>query len=279
MSKVFIIGLPKAIRGQVEAAARVHNISIKSVLADKGERAGSLRLVPYPERAIEELRAYADEYENFSDASVLVLPYAKLPPDLNEELDAFEALGGFVERVHQGQNGWEKFPKTQLDKSFYDSVFRSITQNLFPQDELTPSEYFQEIALRNNQFLIPEGALNCCDEVADHRYEFLKDVADALQKYVINGGSNGRIDAYFNDLGIEHAQTGGINATLRVFEHGTCVHNHTSNTHLKKGDNTSRIAAARVYYQSFIHNDRLYVAVLYAGPHPENDIDFSVNLN
>jgi hypothetical protein len=278
MRKVFIIGLPKAIRGQVEAVAKTHDTLIKSVLADKGERAASLRIVPYPERAIEDLQTYADEYNNFSDALVLVLPYAKLPPNLNDELDTFESLGGTVERPRQGENGWGKFPKTQLDKSFYDSVVRSITQTLFPKTEQIPSEYYRDIASRNTQFLIAEGALQSCDEVAGHRYDFLISVADALHQYVINGGSHGRIDAYFNELGLEHAQSGGINATLQVIEKGNCVHKHTTSTHLKKGDKTTRIAAARVYYHNFIHNGRLYIAVLYAGPHPDNDIDLKIHL-
>lgn len=278
MSRVFIIGLPKALRTRLEGAARNQNYTISSVLAVEGER-GSLRLVPFPERAVLDLRAYFDELEALEDAFVLVLPYTKLPDCLNEELDTLKELGGRVARARQGIDGWQKFPRTRLDQTFLDSVFRSLTDFLFPMGDLAPSEYYRRIAARNGQIVIPDGALDSCDEVAQHRYKFLKAVADAFDLYASNGGSNGRIDAFFDALGLDHAQSGGINATLEVHRGGICVHRDTSNTHLKQGDNTTRIAAARVYYQNFILDNFLYVAVLYVGPHPDTDVTRAVYLN
>ncbi|KVC62810.1 hypothetical protein WI73_24595 [Burkholderia ubonensis] len=272
MSRVFIIGLPTQLRRRVEAAAERANHELTSALAGVGER-GSLRLVPIPEQAIHDLKAYYNTLESIEEAFVIVLPYAKLPKDLNEELDTLKDFGGTVYRVREGLDGWLHYrPRTSPDQAFLDSIFQKLTGILCPDNDAAPSAYFQALAGRNRQIIIPEGSLDECDDVAPLRHKFLKRVADALEQYVTNGGSGGRIDAFFGRVGIEHAQTGGINASLRIYRGALCVHQQTTNTHLKQGDNTTRISAARVYYQSFSIGGVLYVAVLYAGPHPDADV-------
>jgi hypothetical protein len=272
MSEIFIIGLPVSFRRRLEAAAGQRNLQISSVLADLAER-GSLRLLPYPGQAILDLTTYLNTLEDRCEANVLVLPYAKLPLDLDNELDTLEDnFNETVIRVQQGSDGWPKLEKLRPDQNFLDSLFFKLTAFLFPAVEFLPSAYYLSLAARNKQILITEGALQSCDEVAPHRFSFMKKVADAFDQYVADGGSGGRIDAFFERKGLKHAQTGGINAKLQIHRGGTCIYDDTSKSHLKQGDNTTRIAAARVYYQSFNIDARLYVAVLYAGPHPDADV-------
>ena len=62
-----------------------------------------------------------------------------------------------------------------------------------------------------------------------------------------------------------------ITATLKLHKAGL-VSTHECHTHLKQGDNTTRIAAARVYYCTFTLVEKPYAALLYAGPHPDEDV-------
>lgn len=276
MSGVFIIGLPVPLRRRIEAAAKQRGMTLSSVLADVASR-GTLRLLPYPGQAVHDLRKYLDSLPTYEDADVIVLPYAKLPDELEAELDALEELGGSVDQIRYGAHGWKKLEKPRPDEAFLNHVFQQLTDLLFPGDDDPPSEYFQNLAARCSQIILPVGVLATCDAVAAHRYKFMRGVADALERYVLNGGAGGRIDAFFGELGLDHAQTGGINATLEIYRNGECIRKQTCNTHLKQGDHTTPSAAARVYYQAFTLDGRLYVAVLYAGPHPEADVSWSVD--
>jgi len=83
---------------------------------------------------------------------------------------------------------------------------------------------------------------------------------------------------FFREKGLEHGQTGGISVTFEVLLGTKSVHNENTKTHLKQGDKTSPEGAARLCYQVFTHERCTYVAILYAGPHPERDLRWTCQL-
>jgi hypothetical protein len=268
MSKVCFVGMPMQTRARVEGAAKRKGIEVTSLLADVGSQ-GTLKLVPNPDHALYLLQAFTTAFDDLAEAEVVVLPYVHLPAPIADELDALEALGGKIVRPEPDGTTWPGKKTGKLDQAFLDHLFRGIS-TLLPQAR-SPSEHFKEIAERNNRFILTKGALDLCDEVAEHRLDFLLRVANAFELF-LNEGSDGRIDAFFQKLGLDHAQTGGISATLEVQHEGKTIHRETTNIHLKQGDKTTAAAAVRVYYQRFSYNQQTYVAVLYAGPHPETDV-------
>ena len=272
MSRVCIIGLPVQIRKRVEGTANRGGLDVVSVLSEVA-REGSLRLVPHPDQAVHRVRAYFDELDDFSDGLVIALPYTDIPQDLDGELGTFEELGGKVLRPTMGLAEWPKQRRGKLDQAFLDCLFHAI-RTLLPGTDpglVLPSAHFRNIAEQNSRFIIPDGALDECDQVALHRHDFLRKAADIFDLF-LKEGAKGRIDAFFAVHGLDHAQSGGINASFTL-HHGTeCVYRETTSTHLKQGDKTTRMAAARIYYHSFFYCDQPYIAVLYAGPHPEANV-------
>lgn len=269
-----MIGLPKDARLRVEAAARQRKVLVSSVFADIG-REGTFKLLPHEDQAIYALREYVDSSDQDYDACVVcVIPYAPLPHDLQDELDVLAGLGGLVVRPSPGEDGWPSLSSAKRrDQAFWDALYLAVTAALpgEPLQPKLPSECFDDLAQANPRFLVTEGSLQYADHVAKHRYEFLRRAANALDLYS-RDGSSGRIDAFFAHHGLDHAQTGGITTTLKLHRGGVCVLTQSSNTHLKQGDKTSRYSAARVYYQAFTIDGEWYAAVLYAGPHPEDDL-------
>jgi hypothetical protein len=205
----------------------------------------------------------------------LVLPYAPIPINVIDELDALEDVGAEIIYFSEGNNDWPVLvKKTRPDTPFLNEVFRQLIIEIFGDEEAPlPSDYFRSISERNPNIIIAKAALDTCDQVAEYRRCFLRTAADALIELVDNNGQVGPMDAFFRNLGLEHAQTGGINTTLTVFRDGKRIHQKTTNTHLKKGDKTTLQAAARIYYQEFFIEQQCYVAILYAGPHPDDDIN------
>lgn len=270
-----MIGLPKDARLRIEAAARQREVQLTSVFAGVGN-AGTFKLLPHEDQAIYALRDYVDGIgEGYGACHVCVLPYAPLPSDLQDELDALEDMGAKVDYPVPGVDGWPSMSSARRrDQAFWDGLYGALTATL-PGQALPPqppSEYFRTVAEANPRLIITQDSLQFADDVAEHRYEFLRRVADALALYT-RQGSGGRIDAFFASHGLDHAQSGGITATLRLYKGGAPVLSQSCNTHLKRGDNTTRIAAARVYYHVFTIDGLQHAAVLYAGPHPEDNME------
>lgn len=280
MDGVFIIGLPSQLRVGLEAAAKERGAYISTVLAGIGKK-GTMQLLPDPSDAVHKFKAYYDQFgENYEDALVIVLPYAPIPITVDDELTILEELGGEIVYVSQGVNDWPILAKkSRPNTQFLNQVFRQIIIEIFNEENEKPSDYIRNIAEKNPNIIIIKGALDTCDQVAKHRHEFLKKSVDALCKFVEENGQVGRIDAFLRGLGLEHAQTGGISTKLTVLKNGKLVHQKTTNTHLKQGDRTTPQAAARIYYQEFYLDNQCYVAVIYVGPHPENDITRVHELN
>lgn len=277
---MFIIGLPKQLRAKFEAAVKKAGERVSSVLADIGKE-GTLQLLPHPGDAVHKLRAYYDQFSgNYGDAYVVVLPYALIPTDVDNELEALEELGAEIVYVSEGDDGWPVLAKkARPDTRFFNEVFNQLMVVVFGNDEELPSDYFRSISEINPHIIIAKNALETCDQVAEHRRDFFRIAADALIKMVDKNGEVGPIDAFFRDLRLEHAQTGGISTTLTVIRDGKQVHHRTTHTHLKQGDNTTPQAAARIYYQGFHWEQQYYVAILYAGPHPEDNISYVYELS
>jgi hypothetical protein len=273
MDVVFVIGLPVQLRLRLESAAKKENTSVTSVLTDIGKE-GTFRLLPDPSDAIHRLKSYYEQFGVDVERSiVLVLPYATVPQEVLEELAVLEDLGGEVVYIDANDHAWPKLAKkARPDTSFYNDVFRCVTAELFGAEEELLSDYFKNIAERNKNILIIKDALETCDQVAAHRHKFMKASIDAFVEFISQKGKVGRIDAFFRSLGLEHAQSGGIKTTLTVTQAGKQVHQRTCQTHLKDGDNTLRSAAARVYYQEFFVKEECYVAILYAGIHPNSNV-------
>jgi hypothetical protein len=273
MTRVFMIGLPELVRLRVEAEAGRRDLEVSNIAAGVGN-AGTFKLLPHANQAIYRLQEYVkDEADNYEGCFVLVLPYAQLPNDLIDELEVLKELDARVISPTPGESRWpSRSSARQRDQAFWDALYKAIIAEL-PGEALqlqAPSDYFQSLAANNPRLIIPSRSLESADDVAVHRYEFLRRAADALDQYAC-GGSGGRIDAFFARHGLDHAQSGGITATLKLHKGGE-VSTHECHTHLKQGDNTTRIAAARVYYYAFTLEGKSYAALLYAGPHPDEDV-------
>lgn len=276
---MFIIGLPVQIRAKLEADAKKKGIRVTSVLAEIG-RKGTFRLLPDPTEAVHKLRAYFDQFgARYEDIFVVVLPYAPIPRDVEDELYALDELGAEIVYVKTGNDDWPTIAKNERpDTPFFNKVYYLLLAEIFITDELLPSDYFRSMAERNQNLIIAKDALDTCDQVAEHRHDFLRKAADAFFGLVDKNGNVGQRDAFFQSFGLEHAQTGGISTTLTISRDGKTIHHKTANTHLKQGDKTTRQAAARIYYHEFLVDKQYYVAILYAGPHPDDNISYEHEL-
>jgi hypothetical protein len=280
MSAVFVLGLFRPLQRKFDSDCVRQGLRNSKVLADIGAK-GTLTLLPIESDAVHAFRAYLDSLDDYHDAHVVVLPYAPIPANLEIELKAIVECGGTVIRGEDGKDGWPQLaPKKRPDTALINAAYVRLWQGmpvLAAVTQTLPSEYFRQVVDGNSQILIADEVYDTCDLVAAHRHDFLKRAIDALVEFVADG-SGGRIDAFFRERALEHAQTGGITATLELSCGGEQVLKNSTNTHLKQGDKTTPEGAARMYYHHFAFKERTYVAVLYAGPHPDRDVRRSYNL-
>lgn len=280
MSAVFVIGLFRSLQRKFDADCMRIGLRNAKVLADIGAK-GTLTLLPIENDAVHALRAYLDKLQDYKEAHVIVLPYAPIPENLEEELEALADCGATVITGANGQDGWpalalKKRPETAIINAAYKRLWLAMP-GVPTREQVAPSEYFNQIVDGNPQILLADEVLQTCDLVAQHRYDFMRQSADALVEFAAEG-SAGRIDAFFREKGLDHAQTGGIDTTLEVFEGDLCIYKSTTNTHLKQGDKTTPEGAARLYYHTFVHKKKTYVAIIYAGPHPDRNVRWVCHL-
>jgi hypothetical protein len=277
MAHVLVIGLPKGASQLVDRFATEAGLQLNRVYAEVG-RSGALVLVPKPEHCLPEVHKYLDQYDSgtaaadFNGSRIVVLPYAELPPDCIRELQEAEALGVQVDFPDPNSDAtWPKLSrKSRPDQAFQVALSARLQQHLLPVDTgLPPAEFIAKLASTCPRLLIAEGALDDCNAVAAHRYVFLRAAVTALVDAVEDDLSE-RFDEFCDKRGIHHAQTGGSLYSV-TFAGTPKLAVVKCRTHLKRGDRTTREAAARVYY-TFVDIDGVrHVALLHAGPHPSGD--------
>lgn len=279
--KVCVIGLPLKLASRFKAAAQRANTKLNLIFSELGST-GFFALIPHEDAAVHELRTYADNLGEYSDAVVLVLPYTPLPKALKDELQTLsDDCAATVIQPTVGVHGWPKIKDGRVDAVFLQNLFDVLISTHFPAGipiEVMPSIKFLELARRQSRVIIPDGALADCDLVAKHRYKFMRTVSGAVEQFLAEG-AGGRLDAFFGRFGLQHAQTGGIVASLTLKRALQVIHQGSTQTHLKQGDATTRFSAARVYYYLFSLNSVAHVSILYAGPHPISNVSWSHDLS
>ncbi|WP_162956966.1 hypothetical protein [Pseudomonas aeruginosa] len=277
---IFVVGLLKPLNKRFESHCARNGLYSRAVLADIG-REGTFTLLPVGQDAKHALHAYVDKLNDYQDGLVVVLPYADLSDDLRHELETLAECGCTVIWAANEEDAWPKIKRRQKpDTSILNAVYERLLHCLpgIQQNAITSvSDHFQAVLEKNDHIHFHDSILDCCNAVAPHRYEFMKSAINALSDFIALG-SDGRIDAFFRERGIEHAQSGGINTTLKVLLNGHEIYKKTANTHLKKGDKTTPEGAARIYYQIFHFDDASHLAILYAGPHPESDVSWTLEI-
>ncbi|WP_316153663.1 hypothetical protein [Cupriavidus sp. BIC8F] len=276
MSGVLVIGLLKSMRQRFNADCARMGVDARIVLADMGNKGHSYMLIPYPGEAVNALRDYADSLDDFRDAHVIVMPYAEMPDELDGELGVLVDSGATVVRAVSGEDGWPPIQKkTKADPALLEQMrqrlWREIPVVQVDADEPTlPSEYFRQVCDANPQVIIVEQVYETCDLVEPIRREFLNRAIEALAEFA-RDGSDGRIDAFFRQRRLMHAQNGPNESTLELRFGEVLVLNETVQAHLKQGDATTPQGAARLFYHHTIVGGIRYVIVTYAGPHPEGN--------
>lgn len=238
-------------------------------------RKGDFALVPSEEDAIHALYHYCDNLvDTYAQAEILVLPYASFKDSLQLELDALEGMQATVRYVGGSQSAWPQIQARQRpDNRFYQDVLKCLIEELVGVDEdQPPSVYVREIVQACPNLIIVEDAIKQCDDIAPHRFTFIRDCIDAFAELIELKGGSGRKDAFFRSKNLHHAQTGGIEIKLTISIDGHDLGTRGVHTHLSKGQKTTPAAAPRVYYHDLYHNSQLYIFLLYLGPHPEDDL-------
>jgi len=92
MGAVCIVGFPVELLRKLTAEATRNETEVVVVIAKLG-RQGGYRLAPQEQDAIYQLSSYLDPLANYTDARVIVTPYAPLPEDLEKELNSIVLLG------------------------------------------------------------------------------------------------------------------------------------------------------------------------------------------
>ncbi|PHV08328.1 hypothetical protein CSQ96_06610 [Janthinobacterium sp. BJB412] len=279
MSRVFIIGMPVWLRARFAQAAQPHGIEVTSVLADVG-RQGGLQLRPFPGQAVADLATYLNALPNWADACVVILPYTEPPPALDELIEMVLEADGEVIEPEQGEDSWPVLSwRKSPDAAFNDALFARLSSELFPSQGAVvvplPSDSLREAVRKHQCLLVADGVFDVCDEVALIRHKFVADTLNAFVHYLEQGGQVGRIDAFFGGRGLIHAQSGGSLIKVEVHNGEKPKRVMRVHTHMKQGDATSPQAAARIYYCIFKEDDVQYLAVLYVGPHPDEDQEFT----
>lgn len=273
MASVCVVGLPKQLRGKLEAMCRRDHIALVSILAGKGKE-GTLWLLPHPREAKSLLHTYVDALPDYSAGRIVVLPYVSIPKDLSDEIEVLMGSGADVFHVQPGTDAWPVLKSDcEFDERFRDDLYCALTGLLsacaIPRE--LPSVYFTQVGARSPNLLIATTVLRRCDTVSEDRYQFMRDAADAFE-LLLQGDPGIPLEKFFAAREIEHAQSGGITAKVTLTKGGQEVYSHSTQTHLKRGDATTRASAARIYYHRFTHAEKILITILYAGPHPDHDV-------
>lgn len=217
MPSICVVGIPVQMRARFEATANQRQVAVTSVIAAVGKE-GRLEFRPDRDQAVDTFRSYFDGLCDEELGRVIVLPYTPLHVAITDEVQVLAELGSEVVWVEAGVDGWPAQPPLGgLNQQFLDQLYAALVR-LLPADQaeqMPPSAYFQRAAAQSPRLIIIDGALDLCDDVAKHRYKFMRRAADAFEAF-LRDGSGGRIDAHFAEFGLGHAQSGGVDAKLTV---------------------------------------------------------------
>jgi hypothetical protein len=276
MGSVCIVGLPAQLRARLEASLQRQGINLVPILAGKGKE-GILWLLPHPREVKPLLLAYADGLPEYGDARIILLPYVELPADLLDDINVLAEAGAKVTYASPGEAPWPVLASNRdFDEHFRESLFRALTGVLLPDADVAPedlpSAHFARVCGRSRNLLLAGTVLRRCNTVTEDRYQFMRDAADAFE-VLLRGDPGMSLEEFFGARDLEHAQSGGITAKVQVMKDGRHAYVGSTQTHLKRGDATTKASAARIYYHRFAIGNDTYIAVLHAGPHPDRDVD------
>lgn len=285
MPHILVVGLPQGSRQLIDSFAKGVGLQLDRVYAQLGKE-GTFVLLPRPEHCLPAIDRYLDASgqgaDDYAGSHIVVLPYASVPQDCLDELDVLVTMGATVDFPDPAVDAsWPRVSRRKPpDQNFYVALAKRLQQHLsslLPVQSEAPSEFIRSLANECGVLLIADGALDNCDKVAPYRHDFIRKAVTVLTDAVTNG-LHGRFDAYCSERGLLHAQTGGSIFTVSIFNDDVEVNERVCQTHLKQGDKTTKEAAARVYYTFVDINGDRYVALLYAGPHPDGNYSRKIKL-
>lgn len=281
MRQVFLIGVPKQLRRRIESALEGRGISPSTIITDL-DRVGRLQLMPKPEVAVTLLRQFYEPLEGgFENAEVYILPYAPLPHDVETELEAMVEMGANVYDFEMEVDGWPylHIPRPKVTESFLDALFDALMHALVEDAPEPPlSQHVEKASAASSRLVLIGDAIALCDEIPDHRHGFVTTAMEAFVDLVEGNGCGVGLDQFFKARNLHFAKTGGIQTKLAISVNGKLIRDEIHHTHLKSGDHTTPQAAARIYFQSFIHEQLLWIFLIYVGPHPEANITRKIDL-
>lgn len=266
MRKLVVIGLPKPLRGRLEAAAR-NKFDVTSVLIEMG-KLGRPVLIPHPWRAKEEIDAVTQET---ADVDILLLPYVPVPPQVRDTIDAAAEIGAHVS-TPTVTDGWPHITHG-LSGPFLEALFLRLRDHLNLIVRIAPVDMFNEATARTKQLIVAPNALDSLSEIAQGRHRFISDSVSALENAAIANGTVGDLERYFASKGLHLATSGGMLVTVEVVDlSGKRLLKRDTQWHLKQGDKTTPQAAVRIYFDFVDIEGSFAVVVLYAGPHRDGVI-------
>ncbi len=130
-----------------------------------------------------------------------------------------------------------------------------------------PGDAFRNAAARTPALILHPDALKSADSMAPHRWRFATQSVGLLER-VATGEKLKPLREWKSAYGVDFAANGRVAFKYRVTA-GSETFNRRTEWHLKEGDNTTREAAARIYFDQVEFKSGMRVFVFYVGPHPE----------
>ena len=127
-----------------------------------------------------------------------------------------------------------------------------------------PSASFLNASSIQPRLILADGALDRADEIPEHRWLFVSKSASLLARYA-GGEAMGDMRNWEHLHGVDFAATGKV---IHVYKLPGQHKATKTQWHLKQGDKTSAISAARIYFDSCSGNGEMHTIVFYVGPHP-----------
>src|SRR5262249_13852548 len=120
-----VIGLPESVRTRLEMRF-TGRLTIRVVPL---KRDGGYLLEMPPRQASRLIEQFADEVHDYEMLTLVALPYARIPTEVSETLDALRDLGATVIRPPSNREGWPAHPKN-LDNAFQKQLIEALSSLL-----------------------------------------------------------------------------------------------------------------------------------------------------